>query len=293
MTKLAVLLGIILLSMMDVHAQDTFPVFDKEGHRGCRGLMPENTIPAMKKAIDLGVNTLEMDVVITKDKQVVLSHDAYLNHVFSLTPEGQEFTKEDEQRYILYKMDYAQIRKFDVGSKGNPGFPRQQRIKAYKPLLGELIDSVEQYTGQKQALPVRYNIETKSIEGHDGEWQPAPEEFVDLLVAVLKEKKISDRVVIQSFDKRTLQVLHKKYPDVKTAYLIGEDKLGLEGNLTALGFTPFIYSPYYKLVNAQLVQSCKEKGVKLIPWTPNTSTEIAQLKALGVDGIITDYPDLF
>lgn len=293
MTKLSVLLGIILLSMMNVHAQDTFPVFDKEGHRGCRGLMPENTIPAMKKAIDLGVNTLEMDVVITKDKQVVLSHDAYLNHVFSLTPEGQEFTKEDEQHYILYKMDYAQIRKFDVGSKGNPGFPRQQRIKAYKPLLGELIDSVEQYTGQKQALPVRYNIETKSIEGHDGEWQPAPEEFVDLLVAVLKEKKISDRVVIQSFDKRTLQVLHKKYPDVKTAYLIGEDKLGLEGNLTALGFTPFIYSPYYKLVNAQLVQSCKEKGVKLIPWTPNTSTEIAQLKALGVDGIITDYPDLF
>lgn len=293
MTKLSVLLGIILLSMMNVHAQDTFPVFDKEGHRGCRGLMPENTIPAMKKAIDLGVNTLEMDVVITKDKQVVLSHDAYLNHVFSLTPEGQEFTREDEQNYILYKMDYAQIRKFDVGSKGNPGFPRQQRIKAYKPLLGELIDSVEQYTGQKQALPVRYNIETKSIEGHDGEWQPAPEEFVDLLVAVLKEKKISDRVVIQSFDKRTLQVLHKKYPDVKTAYLIGEDKLGLEGNLTALGFTPFIYSPYYKLVNAQLVQSCKEKGVKLIPWTPNTSTEIAQLKALGVDGIITDYPDLF
>lgn len=293
MTKLAVLLGIILLSMMDVHAQDTFPVFDKEGHRGCRGLMPENTIPAMKKAIDLGVNTLEMDVVITKDKQVVLSHDAYLNHVFSLTPEGQEFTREDEQHYILYKMDYAQIRKFDVGSKGNPGFPRQQRIKAYKPLLGELIDSVEQYTGQKQALPVRYNIETKSVEGHDGEWQPAPEEFVDLLVAVLKEKKISDRVVIQSFDKRTLQALHKKYPDVRTAYLIGEDKLGLEGNLTALGFTPFIYSPYYKLVNAQLVQSCKEKGVKLIPWTPNTSTEIAQLKALGVDGIITDYPDLF
>lgn len=293
MTKLSILLAVLLLSMLDMKAQDTFPVFDKEGHRGCRGLMPENTVPAMKKAIDLGVNTLEMDVVISKDKQVVLSHDAYLNHQFSLTPDGKEFTKDDEQRYILYQMDYAEIRKFDVGSKGNPGFPRQQRIKAYKPLLGELIDSVEQYVAQKSAQPIRYNIETKSVEGHDGEWQPAPEEFVDLLVAVLKAKKITDRVVIQSFDKRTLQVLHKKYPDIKTAYLIGEDKLGLDGNLAALGFTPFIYSPHYKLVNAQLVQSCKEKGLKLIPWTPNTSTEIAQLKALGVDGIITDYPDLF
>jgi len=293
MTKLSILLSVLLLSMLDMKAQDSFPIFDKEGHRGCRGLMPENTIPAMKKAIDLGVNTLEMDVVITKDKQVVLSHDAYLNHLFSLTPEGKEFTKEDEQRYILYQMDYAEIRKFDVGSKGNPGFPRQARIKTYKPLLGELIDSVEQYAAQKKAQAPRYNIETKSVEGHDGEWQPAPEEFVDLLVAVLKKKQITERVVIQSFDKRTLQVLHKKYPDIRTAYLIGEDKLGLDSNLTTLGFTPFIYSPYYKLVNAQLVQSCKEKGVKLIPWTPNTSTEIAQLKALGVDGIITDYPDLF
>lgn len=274
-------------------AQDTFPVFDKEGHRGCRGLMPENTIPAMKKAIDLGVTTLEMDVVITKDKQVILSHDAYLNHRFSLTPEGRDFTKEDEPRYVLYKMDYAEIRKFDVGSKGNPGFPRQQRIKAYKPLLSEVIDTVEQYAALKSADLPRYNIETKSAEGHDGEWQPAPEEFVDLLVAVLEEKKITSRVVIQSFDKRTLQVLHRKYPDIKTSYLVGEDKQGLDSNLAVLGFTPFIYSPHYKLVNAQLVQSCKEKGLKLIPWTPNTAEEIAQLKALGVDGIITDYPDLF
>ncbi len=102
-----------------------------------------------------------------------------------------------------------------------------------------------------------------------------------------------DRVVIQSFDKRTLQVLHEKYPSVKTAYLIGDDKMGMDDNLSALGFTPFIYSPNYKLVNAQMVQSCKEKGIKLIPWTPNTADEIAQLKALGVDGIITDYPNLF
>ncbi|HEY8918234.1 MAG TPA: glycerophosphodiester phosphodiesterase [Chitinophaga sp.] len=294
MVKQTLLLGTLLIAMSEMKAQTTFPVFDKEGHRGCRGLMPENTIPAMKKAIDIGVTTLEMDVVISKDKQVVLSHDHYINPLFSLTPDGREFTADGTNNYIIYKMDYAEVKKFDVGSKAHPYFPRQQKIKTYKPLLGELIDSVEQYAQQKKNPPMWYNIETKSVEGHDGEWQPAPEEFVDLLVAVLQQKKITDRVVIQSFDKRTLQVLHKKYPDIRTSFLVGDDKLGgLNGALTALGFTPFAYSPNYKLVNAQLVQSCKEKDIKLIPWTPDTAEEIAQLKALGVDGIITDYPDLF
>ncbi|TWI88087.1 glycerophosphodiester phosphodiesterase family protein [Chitinophaga japonensis] len=293
MLKLPVLLGVLLLTMLKMEAQDTFPVFDKEGHRGCRGLMPENTVPAMKKAIDLGVNTLEMDVVISRDNQVVLSHDAYMNPLFTLTPEGKPLTAQEQEQYILYKMDYDQIRRFDVGSKGHPGFPRQQRMKAYKPLLAELVDSVEQYTRQKQLAPVWYNIETKSVEGHDGEWQPAPETFTDLLVAVLQEKGITDRVVVQSFDKRTLQVLHRKYPDIKTSFLTSDKKAGLGEHIAALGFTPFVYSPHYKLVTPQLVQQCKEKGIKLIPWTPNTADEIAQLKALGVDGVITDYPDLF
>ncbi len=189
MTQRSLLTGILLISMLEMKAQGSFPTFDKEGHRGCRGLMPENSIPAMKKAIDLGVNTLEMDVVISRDKQVVVSHDHYLNHLFTLTPDGKEFTKEDEARYTIYKMDYAVVRKFDVGSKGNPLFATQQRVKTYKPLLSELIDSVEQYAHQRQAPTVRYNIETKSVEGHDGEWQPAPEEFVELLMGVLQQKK--------------------------------------------------------------------------------------------------------
>ncbi|ASZ11276.1 MULTISPECIES: glycerophosphodiester phosphodiesterase family protein [Chitinophaga] len=274
-------------------AQHKFPAFDTEGHRGSRGLMPENSIPAMKKAVDLGVTTLEMDVVISRDKKVVVSHDAYINSIFSLDPSGKPFTKEDQKKYVIYQMDYAEVKRFDVGSKGNPGFPKQTLIKTYKPLLGELIDSVEQYIKQKGLPPVWYNIETKSEEGHDGELQPAPDEFVALLVAVLKEKKITDRTVIQSFDKRTLQVLHKKHPKIKTSYLIGPDILGLKGNLDALGFKPFAYSPYYKGVTAQLVKECKEQGIKIIPWTANTLEELKALKALGVDGIITDYPDLF
>lgn len=292
---LVVLLGGLALSALQpAAAQTPFPAFDTEGHRGCRGLMPENTIPAMKKAIDLRLATLEMDVLFTKDKQVIVSHDAYINHLFSLTPDGKTFTKEDQKNYIIYKMDYSEVRKFDVGSKPHPNFPDQQKMKTYKPLLSELIDSTEQYMKQQQVEPMWYNIETKSVEGHDGEWQPAPKEFVKGLMAVLKKKKITNRVVIQSFDKRTLQELHKKYPYMKTSMLVDEkDQLGLEGNIKALGFTPFVYSPNYKLVDEALVKACKDKGVKLVPWTANTAEEITRLKALGVDGIISDYPNLF
>jgi glycerophosphoryl diester phosphodiesterase len=104
----------------------TFPSFDKEGHRGSRGLMPENTIPAMLKAIDLGVTTLEMDAVISRDKQVVVSHDPYFNADITTTPEGGQLTKAEASSRLLYRMDYDSIKKYDVGLKPHPGFPRQQ-----------------------------------------------------------------------------------------------------------------------------------------------------------------------
>jgi glycerophosphoryl diester phosphodiesterase len=286
--------GLALSAIQPAVAQTPFPAFDTEAHRGGRGLMPENTIPAMKHAIDLRVTTLEMDVLFTKDKKVIVSHDAYINHLFSLTPEGKTFTKEDQKNYIIYKMDYSEVKKFDVGSKPHPNFPDQHKMNTYKPLLSELIDSTELYMQQQNVAPMWYNIETKSVEGHDGEWQPAPKAFVKGLMKVLQQKKITQRVVIQSFDKRTLQVLHRSYPYMKTSMLIDDkDQLGLEGNIKALGFTPFVYSPHYKLVDAALVKACKDKGIKLVPWTVNTAEEMARLKALGVDGIISDYPNLF
>lgn len=274
--------------------QTNMPDFDRQGHRGCRGLMPENTIPAMLRAIDLQVTTLELDVVISKDKQVVVSHDPIFNHEISSHPNGQPVTQEEEKKLLLYQMNYEEIARYDVGMRPHPRFPKQEKIKVAKPRLADLFDEVEKYISASQLRPVFYNIETKCKAATDGINHPEPNEFVELLMAVIKEKGLEKRVIIQSFDMRTLRVLHARYPGIRTALLIDAgDELSLEQNLEKLTFTPSIYSPHASKVNALLVEECKAKGMQLIPWTVNTLDEITQLKKLGVDGIISDYPDLF
>ena len=272
-------------------AAAAFPSFSSEAHRGGRGLMPENSIPAMKNAIDLGITTLEMDTHISSDGKVFLSHDDYVNPLFTLDPGGKEIHEKDHQKYPFYGMTYAQIAKFDVGSKGNPNFPQQKKVKAHIPLLSDLIDSVQHYLKDSGKKQIFYNIETKSKPAGDNILHPEPEKFVDLLVEVLKEKNILPYVVIQSFDVRTLQVVHRKYPDIKTSFLI-ENTKSFEENMTLLGFKPFIISPNLKLVTADYVKKCHKQNLKVIPWTVNTNAEIVKLKGLGVDGIISDYPNL-
>lgn len=271
------------------------PTFDTQGHRGARGLMPENTIPAMIRALDLGVTTLELDVVISKDKQVVVSHDPYFSAEISTKPEGGNITAAEQLKYNLYAMDYAEIRRWDVGIKPVARFPQQQKIAVYKPLLSELIDSAEHHARvSKRSLPF-YNIETKSdLRAETGGYQPDPETFTDLLMAVVNQKGITQRTIIQSFDERTLQVMHRKYPNVMTAYLIeGTEKNTIEQNIAKLGFTPSIYSPEHTLVTPKMVKYCREHKIRLIPWTVNTKVRIDELKTMGVDGIISDYPNLF
>jgi len=269
--------------------------FDIQGHRGCRGLMPENTIPAMIKAIDVGVTTLEMDVVITKDNRVVLSHEPWMEKEITTKPDGGFInTTVESMQYNIYKMDYEEVKTYDVGMKPNPRFPQQQKMKAIKPLLSELIDSVENYLAKKNLPKVQYNIETKSLPAGDNKYHPMPAEFVELLMAVIKEKKIEDRVIIQSFDIRSLQYLHEKFPTIKTSLLIEDsEEKDFAGQLKALGFTPTIYSPNQTMVDEDMVKLCHEKGMKLITWTVNDNKQIRKLKKMGVDGIITDFPDLF
>lgn len=268
--------------------------FDKQGHRGCRGLMPENTVPAMLTALGLGVTTLEMDVVITKDKKVILSHEPWFGKEITTKPNGDYIGEREERTYNIYWMTYEQTKAFDVGMKPHPRFTEQQKMKATKPLLADVVDSVKKDMMTRRRPFPYYNIETKSNPEFDGVFQPKPEEFIDLLMAVIKEKNIEENVIIQSFDFRTLQYLHQKYPSIKTAMLIEDfDKRNLKEQLKALGFNPTIYSPAFLLVNEKLIKDCHKQNIKVIPWTVNTKEGIAKYKAMGVDGIITDYPNLF
>jgi len=276
------------------HTTNISDAFDKQGHRGARGLMPENTIPAMLKALDLGVTTLEMDVVVTKDKKIVLSHDQWFAEEITTKPDGKYMGPREERRFNIYWMTYDDVKTFDVGMKPHPLFPQQQKIKVVKPLLSDLVDSVRQYMMTRRKPFPDYNIEIKSDSSFDKVFQPEPAEFVELLMSVIKEKGIEDYVTIQSFDFRTLQYLHKAYPTMKTSMLIEEDDTRtIEQQIKRLGFVPSIYSPAYQLVNDKLVKACHKHKMKLIPWTVNTKEKIEELKKMGVDGVITDYPNLF
>ncbi|RYG21819.1 MAG: glycerophosphodiester phosphodiesterase [Chitinophagaceae bacterium] len=270
-----------------------FPDFSAEAHRGGRGLMPENTIIAMLDAMNYDkITTLEMDTHITKDNQVVVTHDDYLSPGFMLTPEGKEIPTADAKKYAIFQMDYDVLKKFDIGSKVNAGFKQQKKVKTYIPLLADLIDSVQNEIKLKGKKQYFYNIETKCDTDGDNIVNPTPELFVKLLMDVIERKKITPYVVIQSFDKRTIQIINKKYPKVKTSFLI-EKKKAYEEYMADLGYKPFILSPNYKFVDDELVRKAHADGVKIIPWTVNTPTEMARLKALKVDGIISDYPNLF
>ncbi|MCJ8166598.1 glycerophosphodiester phosphodiesterase [Pontibacter sp. E15-1] len=270
----------------------TLPAFDTQGHRGARGLMPENTIPAMLTALDLGVTTLEMDAHISKDGQVLLSHDPLLNPEHELLPDGGEIPAAEAREHVLYAMDYTEIKGYDVGSKRYSRFPQQQLLPAYKPLLSEVMDTVQSYIKQHQAPQVFYNIETKSSPETDNVFHPTPEIFVQRLMEVVERKALIPWVIIQSFDVRTLQVVHRLYPQVKTALLV-ENADSFAQNLQRLGFTPTIYSPAHTLVTSDMVAEAHKRNIKVIPWTVNELAEMRRLRQLGVDGIISDYPNLF
>ncbi|WKN41997.1 glycerophosphodiester phosphodiesterase [Tunicatimonas pelagia] len=263
---------------------------DIQGHRGCRGLLPENTIPAFIEAVKLGVTTLELDVVISQDRQVVVSHEPFLSHIICHTAEGQPIAEEEEKEHNLYQMPYQEIARCDCGSSPHPKFPEQENFPAHKPLLSDVIDTVEQLIAAQNLAPVLYNIETKSNPKGDNIFHPAPDKFTDLLLSVIQEKGIESRVVIQSFDVRTLQQVRKKQPSLPLALLV-ENTNSLEENLATLGFTPKIYSPNFRVVDQSLLDLAQQKGMKVIPWTVNDPKDIQQMIDLQVDGIISDYPD--
>jgi len=279
------------------------PKFDVQGHRGARGLMPENTIPAFLLALDSGVTTLEMDLAITHDRQVVVSHEPWMSAAYCLDPSGKEIKEMDEKRYNLFQMSYEQVKSWDCGSKGNLKFPEQKKMKVSKPLLAEVIVAVENYSKNFTKYEVDYNIEIKSEVGGDNKFHPKPEAFSDLVYDVIDQYLPWDRVIIQSFDLRVLRYWHKKYPHVKLAFLVDNLK-SIGENFSELGFTPDIYSPEYKLLDKnevvtvhsrtpsrELKYGPKAGKVRVIPWTVNDEKEMTELKAMGVDGFITDYPN--
>jgi len=263
------------------------PGFDWQGHRGCRGLMPENSLPAFLHALEFSqVKTLELDLAVSKDNQLIVTHEPFFNPAICLQPNGQAFGVADEETFLVYQMTAAEIQGFDCGSIGNPRFPQQQKQKTYKPTLKEVVEAVHAVRPD-----IRWNMEIKTQSNWDGVRHPYVEEFASLLIADLRKYGIEKLTTVQSFDVRALKAMHQQAPDIQLAFLI-ENAESFESNMAKLDFKPAIYSPHYLTVNKKLVKACHDRKMQLVPWTVNDVPAMRRLIRLGVNGIITDYPNL-
>ncbi len=270
----------------------SMPTFFKTGHRGCRGLFPENTVAGFVQAIQLGCNSLELDVVVSKDNLLVVSHEPYMHPEICLLPDGTPIPEEDQKKYNLYQMVYQEIKTYDCGIKFTPRFPQQKKLNAFKPLLLEVILACEKYILDHQLPPIVYDLELKSEAAEYGISQPMPDVFAELLATFIVQNHLDGKVIVRSFDPAPLQYLHRQHPSLPLA-LIVENNQSAEANLEALGFLPYIYSPEYVLLSKNEMSFLKSQSLLVIPWTVNTAEEIREMLRLEVDGIITDYPDLF
>lgn len=262
------------------------------GHRGCRGLRPENTLPAFLHALELGVDVIELDVVISADNQVVVSHEPWFNPLICLDPNGRPIPPHEARKHNLYQLDYATMRQYDCGRRQHPAFPTQVSLPCYKPLLSEVFEVLEAATIQLDRRPVGYSVEIKSHPNGDKLFHPTPDVFLALVLAELRLAAVLARTTILCFDQRILQLAHRQTPDLATCFLVEEQRPWAD-SLRELGFVPTTFGPDFTSVTALAVQALRNDfpSLRLVPWTVNAATDIHAMLALGVDGITTDFPD--
>jgi len=285
--------------------------FDIEAHRGGRALFPENTLVAFANALSMGVDTLEMDIGVTRDGMIVVSHERGLNPDLARGADG---------RYVappgipFVQLSLEEVKKYDVGQI-RPGsayaaqFPDQRAVPATKiPTLKEVIGLVRKSGDQN----VRLNIETKIDPSHPEE-SPEPQRFVTLLLDLLQAEQFSGRVMVQSFDWRTLLLVQKLAPAIPTVYLTAQSGSAPtvfldKASVWTAGFNPAehgkslprtikaaggaIWSPYFGDVTPALISESHALGLQVVVWTINKPADMARLIEMGVDGIISDHPDI-
>ena len=253
------------------------------GHRGCRGILPENSIESFKKAIELGVDGIELDVVVNKDGQLVISHEPYFQSEFCLDSTGNNIS--DEKSYNIYQLSQEEIRKFDCGSIGNPKFQNQEKIKTSKPLLQEFFSEVN-LSGKTLLL------EVKSEKKEYGISQPEPTDFAKLVIKETAPFQTNSRILFMSFDAQILEEIHKIEPQLNLIYLTYKPAKSAKSFLKEISFTPCGLGMYYPTISKRKVLQLKNKGISTFAWTVNDRKMKNKLINYGVSGIITDFPNI-
>ena len=285
--------------------------FDLHGHRGARGLAPENTLPAFAAALSLGVSTLELDTAITKDGVVVVSHDARLNPDITRGADGRWLNPPTRavRELTLDDVGHYDVGRIKPGSEYSYGFPDQKRMdKVYMPTLAQVF-ALARRAGNSE---VRFNIEIKTSPEKPGDTL-APEDFAKALLALIEREGMASRVIVQSFDWRALKAVQALSPSIPTSYLSSQQRFldniaaGQAGGsawtagvqLSKHGSVPkmvkaaggAIWSPYFRELSAELVKEAHALGLQVLPWTVNKTEDMARLIDWDVDGLITDRPD--
>jgi glycerophosphoryl diester phosphodiesterase len=260
--------------------------FHLQGHRGARGLLPENTIESCLEALKWGVDGLEIDVVVSKDGQIIVSHEPWMSPLICSFPDGKPVNTEGVR---LLDLNYEDIKKYDCGLRGHPKFLQQKPVKCYKPTFYDLVNEV--HNSSKKPLKPFFNIEIKSLSAYYRRYVPTPNEFVKLLKAPLSTMP-ENSFYISSFDPQVLRVVKREMPKIPLAFLT-ENTLSVALNIRRLGFIPDMYSPYHRFISPKTVKIAHKLRMKVVTWTVNDVKTAQKLKNWGVDGIITDYPNLF
>lgn len=290
----------------------TSHAFDVQGHRGARGLMPENTLAGFSHALSLGVTTLEMDLGITRDGHVVVSHDPRLNP--SLT-RGRDGNWIEAPGPVINSLSLEELEAYDVG-RLLPGSRYAQRFPGQSPVDGERVPTLAQVltlVGRSANAAARVNVEIK-LSPFEPHLTPSPEAFAQAVVDELRRHGAGQRATIQSFDWRTLRHVQALAPEIRTAYLSAQQKWLDNIESRHAGASPWtagmdvddfggsiprlveaaggdIWSPYYRELDREQLEAAKALGLQVIVWTVNEAPDMHRMIDLGVDGIITDYPD--
>lgn len=288
-------------------------LFDLQGHRGARGLRPENTLAAFAQALSIGVSTLELDTAVTRDGVVVVTHDSELNPDITRDASGQWLR---ETGPTMFSITYAEIARYDVG-RTRPGSLYGMRFKDQTPVDGQRIPKLaDVFALVKKSgnTSVRFNIETK-LDPRKPDATPKAEAFAEAVVRAIRLAGVEKRSTIQSFDWSTLKVVKRIAPEIRTVCLttqqgnddnIGLGKAGPSDWLGGLDADDFggsvpklvkvagapVWSPNYLDLKAPMVGEAHALGLLVIPWTANDPAEMARLIDMGIDGLISDRPDL-
>ena len=257
------------LCLMTVNAAPRILV---HGHRGARAIYPENTVPAFEYAIKIGADVLEMDVAVTKDNVLVISHDPHIN---------PEICKGPHPGVAIHELTLAELREYDCGALKNPHFPKQQ------PVPGTRIPTLDEVLSLSRGNNVQFNIETKSFPDHP-ELTPPPDVFARMLLDVIRKHQLDSRVIVQSFDFRTLHATKRLAPNIRLSALWEGDARPFV-DIAHAGEAGII-SPLFKLVTPQQVKSAHDAKIQVVPWTADTPADWQMLIDAGVDAIITDDP---